>query len=278
MKQPKLYLSTLIFCLFNIFIAKAELEIFFEVSNTSCVVSPDGSINITEIKGGEAPYEIFLNAVLVGVDSAIILDLFTGIYTVYVIDALGQYVETNIQVDFEEEPEYFITDEVKIQKGDSYKIDLEVFTAIDGITWFLAPAISDRNILQPIVSPEKDQIYRAEIVYESVCKAYVEVFIEVDSKRYVYFPTIFSPNNDGVNDYFCPSLSDQVHSIKRFVVADRWGKIVHNRRGEYKSANEVQWDAKDGYKFFKSGQYIYLCEIEFKDGQIIKYKGSVSIL
>lgn len=278
MKQPKLYLSTLIFCLFNIFIAKAELEIVFEVSNSSCVLSPDGSINISEIKGGQAPYEIFLNAVIVGVDSAIILDLFTGIYTASVFDASGQYAETNIQVDFEKELEYFITDEVKIQKGDSYKIDLEVFTAIDKITWFLAPALSDRNILQPIVSPEKDQIYRAELVYKSVCKSYVEVFIEVDNKRYVYFPTIFSPNNDGVNDYFCPSLSDQVQSIRRFVIADRWGKIVHNRRGEYSNANEVQWDGKDGYKFFNSGQYIYFCEIEFKDGQIIKYKGSVSIL
>jgi len=278
MKQPKLYLSTLILCLFNIFIAKAELEVVFEVSNSSCVLSSDGSINISEINGGQAPYEIFFNAVLVGVDSAIIFDLFTGIYTVSIIDALGQYAETNIQVDFKEEPEYFITDEVKIQKGDSYKIDLEVFTAIDKITWFLAPALSDRNILQPIVSPEKDQIYRAELVYKSVCRSYVEVFIEVDNKRYVYFPTIFSPNNDGVNDYFRPSLSDQVHSVKRFVVADRWGKIVHNRRGVFSNANEVQWDGKDGYRFFKSGQYVYFCEIEFNDGQIIKYKGSVSIL
>lgn len=49
MKQPKLYLSTLILCLFNIFIAKAELEVVFEVSNSSCVLSSDGSINISEI-------------------------------------------------------------------------------------------------------------------------------------------------------------------------------------------------------------------------------------
>ena len=62
---------------------------------------------------------------------------------------MGVLLELDIEVSFNDDLDYFITDEVKIRKGDSYIIDLEVDEDIDGITWFIAPAIDNRFILQP---------------------------------------------------------------------------------------------------------------------------------
>jgi gliding motility-associated-like protein len=256
----------------------SDLEIEYTVINTSCAQASDGSILISDIKGGLEPYEVYLNDDFVGTNSFEFPNLYFGSYKVTIIDAQGLTVNNFVDVDYENDFDFDITEQVTIRKGDSYTIDLQIFEEYDSIRWFLAPKIDDFYALQPVVNPEKDQIYKAEISYKKVCKIQTEVFVEVDTKRYVYFPTIFSPNNDGVNDTFSPSISNQVIEIKRFVISDRWGRIVHSRRGKFTNPNEILWDGKVNSEFCESGQYIYLCEIEFDDGQVIKYKGSVSIL
>lgn len=283
MKQITPFLRTLFFYSFFISttFAKSNLSpitINYEVINSSCIAASDGVIVINNISGGIAPYQMYLNGDFIGEDLVSINGLSFGEYTLAVYDSEGEVGESIIKVDFNEDLDFTLTDEVTIRRGDYYTIDLQLDTEIDGITWFLAPAIDNRFILNPTVNPEKDQIYKAEIRYKESCVLYTEVFVKVDNQRYVYFPNIFSPNNDGVNDLFYPSISSEVTHIKRFIISDRWGRIVHSRRGQFVDPIEVSWDGRSAHKLYETGQYIYLCEVEFRDGQVIKYKGSVSIL
>ena len=258
--------------------SSSTIKVDYNLTNSSCASALDGTLQITAITGGNAPYEIFLNGQWIGSDVLTLSGLSAGDYLLSVYDSTDDLVELDIEVGFDDDLDFFITDRVKIRKGESYTIDLELDADIDGITWFIAPAIDNRFILQPTVNPEKDQIYRAEIRYNDACVSFAEVLVEVDSKRYVYFPNIFSPNNDGINDTFYPSISDQVVQIRRFIISDRWGRIVHSRKGNFTDPMMVSWDGKYNNKYFEMGQYVYLCEVEFEDGQIIRYKGSVSIL
>jgi len=79
--------------------------------------------------------------------------------------------------------------------------------------------------------------------------------------------TGFSPNGDGVNDYF------KIEGIAQFPnneisIFNRWGTKVFNQRG-YKNA----WDGTWNNKILPDGTYFYI----LKDGEGKKYSGYVQI-
>jgi gliding motility-associated-like protein len=75
-------------------------------------------------------------------------------------------------------------------------------------------------------------------VYEGLCNSIV-------------LPTAFSPNNDNVNDFYYPLLSDESINLKNFAIYNRWGEIVHNSplspwNGEFRNIPQAQ----DTYTYF----------------------------
>ena len=55
------------------------------------------------------------------------------------------------------------------------------------------------------------------------CIVTATVHIEVDKNIRVYFPNVFSPNGDDVNDKFTVSGLRDLIFVKTLVVYDRWG-------------------------------------------------------
>lgn len=79
---------------------------------------------------------------------------------------------------------------------------------------------------------------------------------------------IFSPNNDGVNDYFAPYLGKtddprfrEPVKLISCKIYDRWGKLVHENYNDlYKL-----WDGKlKGGQDAKEGVYFYIIEYEYE--------------
>ncbi|MEZ4983986.1 MAG: gliding motility-associated C-terminal domain-containing protein [Saprospiraceae bacterium] len=57
----------------------------------------------------------------------------------------------------------------------------------------------------------------------------------------IYMPNIFSPNADGINDFFKPqSVSDAGIFVRQFLIFDRWGGIVYQ-------ANEIDLTLLKGW-------------------------------
>ncbi|MEM9822867.1 MAG: gliding motility-associated C-terminal domain-containing protein, partial [Bacteroidota bacterium] len=79
----------------------------------------------------------------------------------------------------------------------------------------------------------------------------------------------FSPNGDGVNDFF------QIRGIERFpnnsvLVFNRWGNEVFRSRGY---TNDQGWDGRWEGKDLPDGTYFYVIE----DGEGNQYSGYVQI-
>ena len=71
----------------------------------------------------------------------------------------------------------------------------------------------------------------------------------------VYVPNAFSPNSDGINDYFGPIASDII-SI-HFSIFDRWGALVFETNDP-----DIHWDGNFRNKAMNSGVYVWLLQIE----------------
>ncbi len=92
---------------------------------------------------------------------------------------------------------------------------------------------------------------------------------------YLNIPNVFTPNNDGSNDYFFPRqfLTKGLTSFKMDIY-NRWGQLVFTTN----SLNGMGWDGKLNDIPQPEGVYVYVMEATFKDGQIEHHNGNITLL
>lgn len=99
--------------------------------------------------------------------------------------------------------------------------------------------------------------------------------IEVNKDCYADIPNVFTPNGDGVNDYFFPRqlLSKGVVGFS-MTVFDRWGQKIF----ETTSSNGRGWDGKFNDKEQPMGVYIYQMTVALKNGRTENFNGNVTLV
>jgi gliding motility-associated-like protein len=108
------------------------------------------------------------------------------------------------------------------------------------------------------------------------CIGSSSIMVGVDFDRDVYFPSIFSPNNDGRNDDFIISTGLGVESINFFHVYDRWGNLVHSQTGNNVTGS---WDGTFDGEPLPPGVYVYVAEVQFIDNNTkLVYKGDITLV
>lgn len=95
----------------------------------------------------------------------------------------------------------------------------------------------------------------------------------------VYIPNAFSPNNDGVNDFFIPYFScDFDYKINQFSVFDRWGNQLYSSKNE---KDFLSWNGKAKESPLDNGIYAWFLEYEvIRNGisEVRIEKGDVTII
>ncbi|MBP9177755.1 MAG: gliding motility-associated C-terminal domain-containing protein, partial [Flavobacteriales bacterium] len=72
-----------------------------------------------------------------------------------------------------------------------------------------------------------------------------------DCGTYVYVPNSFTPNNDGINDRFLPSLAGPV-DVYELNIFDRWGERIHTTADRY-----AGWDGTYNGVLSQDGVYVW---------------------
>ncbi len=85
-------------------------------------------------------------------------------------------------------------------------------------------------------------------------------------------PTAFTPNNDGMNDYFAPVFSGlkDIH----FDVYDTWGALIYSESGD----SIRGWDGKINFKEAENGNYYYKIIAKAFYGTTIKDQGAFVLI
>jgi gliding motility-associated-like protein len=111
------------------------------------------------------------------------------------------------------------------------------------------------------------------------CLKEAETVIEV-SEIYndVFIPNAFSPNHDGVNDYFFPFGADHIVEVADFQVFDRWGALVF--QNDHFQLNDWRegWDGDVHGQKVAAGVYVYFSKITYINGAVILFKGDVTVM
>ncbi len=125
---------------------------------------------------------------------------------------------------------------------------------ITGYSWSPATFLSDPNSLTPVVTPTENTTYTLTAVSKTCGTSTSSVFVRVYKK--ITVPNTFSPNNDGVNDYWdIDALSTYPQSS--ILVYNRWGQQVYQSIGYAKP-----WDGMYNGARLPQGTYYYIIDLK----------------
>ena len=124
----------------------------------------------------------------------------------------------------------------------------------------------------PSINVVKPGYYSAVVTIDG-CSSSDTVWVQKDC--YMDIPNVFSPNNDGTNDYFFPRqmLTKGVSSFKMNIY-NRWGQVVY----ETTNTDGRGWDGTFNGVPQPEGVYVYMIDATFKDGQIEHHQGNITLL
>lgn len=182
-------------------------------------------------------------------------------------------------------PVDFGSTEEEIELGEAYQLDA-FFNGdenrIDTVIWSSPDILCDDgsvDCLDPTVSPVNTTTYSVEVYYDDGCVATSEILLRIDRSRNVYFPNVFSPDNDGINDVFTPFIGSGIEQVNFMRVFDRWGTLVHSQEAFTPDGGiSSGWNGQYRNKTVNTGVYVYLVEISFIDGVTLLYRGDVTVL
>ncbi|MDA8693129.1 gliding motility-associated C-terminal domain-containing protein [Saprospiraceae bacterium] len=248
-------------------------------TNITCNSNNGGSIEISNITGGVAPYLTSIDGVNFE-DIRVYDNLTADSYDVIIEDMNGCTFQETIEIQTESSFTISPLDTIRIDQGQSVDIDLNLGFTAQSISWSPAEGLSCDDCESPTASPLSDISYTITVIDELGCEIVTEVFVRVTEPEVivepisVYIPNTFSPTaSDGVNNVFKPLTSSDIEFIvESFIIYDRWGNIVHEESGILEG-----WDGFINSTEAVSGVYVYTLNYRDNDREELR-SGSVTII
>ncbi len=99
--------------------------------------------------------------------------------------------------------------------------------------------------------------------------------VAVNKDCYLNIPNAFTPDGDGINDYFFPrqSLSRQIRKFD-MKIFNRFGQIIF----QTDRSDGRGWDGQYNNLRQPAGAYVYLIDVSFANEQTEQYKGNVTLI
>jgi gliding motility-associated-like protein len=155
------------------------------------------------------------------------------------------------------------------------------FTYGSGITtygWTPTQNLSCTTCPNPVATLIDPTQYQVTVTDSNGCTNSDTILIKTLCNGENYFlPNTFSPNGDGVNDYFYPRGSN-VFNIQSLSVFNRWGQLVFQRRNFPANAENMGWDGTFNGHPAAADAYVYIAEVICENSQVVTLHGSVTLI
>ncbi len=255
-----------------------ELALTVEAVDVICFGDETGVITVTAM-GGTPPFEYSADGINFQAEPTL-TGLAAGNYQVVVRDSRGCLVSIGAVIN---QPLQLV-----VEAGENQTIDLGYTADLRGIvsppfnpvalTWNPSTTLSCPDCIDPVATPFQTTTYYLTAVDSAGCSAVDSVTIIVSLNRPIYIPNVFSPNGDGLNDYFTVYGGPAARSIRTLKIFARWGNLVYEGYNLPLNDESSGWDGFFKGKLMDPSVFAYLAEVEFIDGVVVLYEGDVTIL
>ena len=131
---------------------------------------------------------------------------------------------------------------------------------------------------RPIVRPLFTTVYELELQDSlATCNLQDSIVITVTKDREVFAPNAFSPNGDGLNDFFTLYSKGPV-IIRRLEIFNRWGDLVFLADEMDTNNEQLGWNGFFKNEIMNTGVYVWQAELEFLDGVVEQKFGDVLLV
>ena len=146
------------------------------------------------------------------------------------------------------------------------------------ITWVLAGDTLCVGCIEVDVVPEEDSQLCAYLDFGDGCREEYCLSIEIIEKTKLYLPNAFSPNNDGVNDYFTIHSNNNAVFIQEIMIFDRWGALVFNKEEFNVGEENYYWDGTKEGNYCEEGVYVYVITYRDESEIMQKVTGDITLI
>ncbi len=241
-----------------------------------------GSIDILEVRGGSIPYAYSLDDGRSYGENPFFDEIEPGFHRLVIQDVNKCKWSADYEIEAPEALEIELEKRVRLTLGDSYELTAMISKSldqIDNIEWLPSEDLACPNCLSTEVVPLKNTTYEINVTDERGCtkKASVDLIVLKDYK--VFVPTAFSPNGDGQNDLFYINAdTDQILSVRKFQVINRWGDLIYQATNFQPNDPNYSWDGTYNGQPLNAQVLAYFVEMEFINGEIVVFKGDVTLV
>lgn len=241
-------------------------------------------ITVDNVTGGGGPEYRFNinNGPLNPIDTCIYV--FAGVYSVKVYDMNACSGEIEVIINQPPEMTVSLGPDIEVELGDSTRILKANINAVNQIVSIDWDPLIDIKCISPdcstvYVYPNQVTVYTVTVMDENGCIAEDEIEVRIDDNRNIFIPNVFTPNGDGINDYFQIFTGSGVESVNYLYVFDRWGNQMFSAKDlDLNPGGTIGWNGSYLGRNVNPGVYTYVSEIQFIDGVTLRYRGSVTLI
>ena len=262
----------------------APEEIRYTVVNSLCYGDDNSMISIDSVVGGVGPYLYTINGEAFS-NKNIFTNLLAGAYTIAIQDMNGCELFESIIINEPIPIAIELGDNITLQLGDSISLNPQINilpNQVDTIIWNpyeLLTQCNDTTIcFDPFITPTYTTTVSATLVDTNGCIVNDKITIFVEKDEFVYIPSAFSPDDDGINDIFMIYGSKGIEQVNMFRVFSRWGALIFEAENFQPNNPKYGWDGFLKNKKLNPAVFVYYAEIKFIDGHTTTYKGGVTLI
>lgn len=166
-----------------------------------------------------------------------------------------------------------------ILQGQIVALNTQTNASDAAITWTPGAQLNDSTALSPIAAPFSTTTYIVEAVRDG-CTAADTVTIQVNTEERIFFPNVFTPNDDGINDVYRFFSGPGIEAIRSFQIYTRWGELIFEELDLRPNEPDPRryWNGLIRENRAMPGVYVFSALVEFVDGRLVVFKGDVTLV